>query len=114
MSEVAECGIYEVVYTSEDGDCNYTSLTARFGDGCMRVTTELWPDQVGIGILYDKEHAEPWAKEDYINTDLTPPKPSVESKSIKLVFDKVESIDAVINQLSQVRNALVGIGELNK
>lgn len=103
-----EYGVYDVTYKHENNpELDYTSLTATFGDGCMRILTNIWSDEVGINISYNKEHAAPWAKEDYINTDISPPNISKCGKSIQLVFDKVESIDAVIHQLNYVRDVLV-------
>lgn len=101
-----ECGIFNVEYQHQNPEDDYVALTATFGDGKMRVLTNVWSDDVGITITYDPEHAIPWAKEDYINGSDKPP--SLKDKPvIALNFDKVESIDGVITQLNYIRDILV-------
>ncbi len=81
-------------------------VCVQFGDGMTRIFTEVWDRQnVGIKMGRIVDDVPPFSACDY-GPDSPPPKTS--GTEVHLLFDNVKSIDAVIRQLSYVRDIMTG------
>lgn len=94
-------GFSVINYENIDG-YNYEAQTIAFGDGKTRINSLIWDDQVGIAIYRD-EALDPFLHLEFSETS---PAPEMPDEKVFITFDNAKSIDAMIKQLTYIREHL--------